>query len=238
MAATFPNLAHISCTNVRFKSSSFYLLLVRPKPVETVTLHNCTIPFDDTISHRFKEVTVTKTEFMDKIAAQNFAWAISNLISPRHCQKFRLEGPKSILNDLLGSLVEKGEYLYLNSLELMVPTGYDRGELDALLTQCPNLHRLNLELDAQAAQFQTSVLPSSLQRSLQHIEVRLPAHGYISKDRIKENLAREFPRASHVVVVNAQVEVESSDGEVAIARCVNECRTESLGISLSRLENM
>jgi hypothetical protein len=41
-----------------------------------------------------------------------------------------------------------------------------------------------------------------------------------------------------VVVVNAQVEVESSDGEVAIARCVNECRTESLGISLSRLENM
>jgi hypothetical protein len=205
LLAALPNLAHVSCTNIIFKTSTFHSVFVRSNALETVVLHNCGFPFDDTVLHSFKEVTVMVSETVRRIEAQTCAWAILNLISAQHCRRLRVEGPNMMLKDLVRGLVAKGEYPCLNSLELMIPTGCDEGnELSSLLSRCPTLHQITLLLDKPAAKvMQATLLPPSLRPSLRHVEIRLEPHSEVLRGIVEEALEQNFPDATHTVIAKS-----------------------------------
>jgi hypothetical protein len=130
MLAACPELTHVECTNIMFKTSSFQAAFARTAVMDTVILHNCTIPLDGSHPYRFKNVRVAGPPSLTGFAAENHRYAVASLLSPVHLLRLQLDMP-DLIQDLLSLLIAKDDFTSLRAVNLSVPPGAAWPELDA-----------------------------------------------------------------------------------------------------------
>jgi hypothetical protein len=143
MLAACPDLTHVECTNILFKTSSFQAVFARKAVMDTVILRNCTIPLDESETYRVKNVQVTGPAGLSGFAAENHRYAVASLLIPEHLVRLCLDMP-DLLQDLLPLLISKGDFTSLKAADLSVPSGAAWPELGAFSKKCPGLSQLTL----------------------------------------------------------------------------------------------
>jgi hypothetical protein len=134
-----PNLTHAEARGVLFKSDHFMKLAGGPS-TRSITLHECTFPFDNTVPYKLQSVTLREPPGLKGTAVSSFAYAATGILLPEHLEKLTLEAPEA-LSQLLPQLVELAPFDRLTSLRLVVRPS---NALIRFLLRCPALQHAEI----------------------------------------------------------------------------------------------
>jgi hypothetical protein len=168
---------------------------------ESISLQDCSFPFDETISYRIKNVHMVIPSHLRGFALQNYCYAAMNLLVPAHLRYLRLDAPFA-LKAFIGLLVTKDRFTFLDVAELILPTGRACPKLEPFLTCCPNLKRLVLHVDVPGSNL--FLKDSSIKASNTAItEVEVHGTPLQQKDVVAERIRALFPRATRIEVFSS-----------------------------------
>jgi hypothetical protein len=168
---------------------------------ESISLRDCSFPFDETISYRIKKIHMVVPSHLRGFALQNYCYVAMNLLIPAHLRYLRLDAPFALKN-FIDLLVTKDRFTFLDAAELVVPTGRTCPKLAPFLTCCPNLKRLVLHVDVPGSNL--FLKDASIKASNTTItEVEVHGTPLPQKDVVAERMRALFPRATRVEVFSS-----------------------------------
>jgi hypothetical protein len=198
MIEALPNLAHIECAHILFKTATFQAICARQVTLESVILRDCTFPLDETVTYNVKDVYVVAPAGLTGFAAENFNYAVASLLVPERLRCLRLTAP-DMLKDLLPLIASKAEFSNVETIELTFPSDTEIHKLVPFLERCPALRRLTLYLDKPGSDIvkqEGEVVRASI--AISEVEVHgIPAE---QKDVVQGRLRIVFPRAGRVQI--------------------------------------